>query len=154
MLVQGHSQAPLGLRASRACPDEDKQIMVDLLLTVLLLAFVALAAVAGYWVISNWLGGQSPVVALFGARPEKRLAIVEHASVDGRRRLVLIRRDDVEHLIMTGGPVDVVIETGIGTSTRAAEPAPAPQPREDETGKPVFGRLARNGQRASQPIAE
>jgi formyltetrahydrofolate deformylase len=29
--------------------------------------------------------------------------------VDGRRRLVLIRRDDVEHLIMTGGPVDVVI---------------------------------------------
>ena len=33
--------------------------------------------------------------------------------MDARRRLVLIRRDDVEHLIMTGGPVDVVIETGI-----------------------------------------
>jgi len=44
---------------------------------------------------------------------EKRLGVVEAASVDGRRRLILLRRDDVEHLIMTGGPVDVVIETGI-----------------------------------------
>ena len=37
----------------------------------------------------------------------------ETANVDGRRRLVLVRRDDVEHLTMTGGPVDVVIETNI-----------------------------------------
>jgi len=50
----------------------------------------------------------------FGPRPERRLAVVDQANVDGRRRLVLIRRDDVEHLIMTGGPVDIVIETGIG----------------------------------------
>ena len=35
---------------------------------------------------------------------------------------VLIRRDDVEHLLMTGGPVDVVIETGIPS---ASEPADA-----------------------------
>jgi flagellar protein FliO/FliZ len=47
---------------------------------------------------------------------EKRLGVVEAASVDGRRRLILLRRDDVEHLIMTGGPVDVVIETGIHSS--------------------------------------
>jgi len=53
------------------------------------------------------------MVALFGPRPERRLSIVEHASVDGRRRLVLVRRDNVEHLIMTGGPVDVLIESGI-----------------------------------------
>jgi hypothetical protein len=38
---------------------------------------------------------------------------MEETKVDRVRRLVLIRRDDVEHLIMTGGPVDVVIETGI-----------------------------------------
>jgi flagellar protein FliO/FliZ len=44
---------------------------------------------------------------------EKRLGLVETASIDGRRKLLLIRRDDVEHLIMTGGPVDMVIETGI-----------------------------------------
>jgi flagellar protein FliO/FliZ len=44
---------------------------------------------------------------------ERRLAVVDTASVDGRRKLLLIRRDDVEHLVMTGGPVDVLIETGI-----------------------------------------
>ena len=41
--------------------------------------------------------------------------------MDGRRKLVLVRRDDVEHLIMTGGPVDVLIETGIERS-RPYEP--------------------------------
>jgi hypothetical protein len=43
----------------------------------------------------------------------RRTGVVEATSVDGRRRLLLVRRDNVEHLIMTGGPVDVVIETGI-----------------------------------------
>jgi len=32
-----------------------------------------------------------------------RLAVVDAAAVDGRRRLVLIRRDNVEHLLMIGG---------------------------------------------------
>ena len=50
---------------------------------------------------------------LFRPKAEPRLGVIEQASVDARRRLVLIRRDGVEHLIMTGGPVDVVIETGI-----------------------------------------
>ncbi len=54
------------------------------------------------------------VSALFAPKPERRLDIVEQSNLDGRRRLILIRRDDVEHLIMTGGPVDMVIETGIG----------------------------------------
>ena len=33
-----------------------------------------------------------------------RLGIVEAAVVDKKRRLVLIRRDSVEHLVMIGGP--------------------------------------------------
>ena len=73
----------------------------------------------------------------FGPRPEKRLAVVDQANVDGRRRLVLVRRDDVEHLIMTGGPVDVVIETGIGQQ-------PARQPAEVVEGPtPVYARQPR-----------
>jgi len=35
--------------------------------------------------------------------------VVETASVDQRRKFVLIRRDDVEHLIIIGGPVDMVV---------------------------------------------
>jgi hypothetical protein len=50
----------------------------------------------------------------------KRVGLVESTSLDGRRRLVLVRRDNVEHLIMTGGPVDVVIETGIPMVMRSS----------------------------------
>lgn len=49
----------------------------------------------------------------FKQKPLPRLEVTALASMDSKRKLVLIRRDDVEHLIMTGGPVDVVIETGI-----------------------------------------
>lgn len=42
-----------------------------------------------------------------------RLGIVEAAVVDKKRRLVLIRRDAVEHLVMIGGPQDVVVENNI-----------------------------------------
>lgn len=92
--------------------------MADFLLYVFLLALFALAVLAAIWVFRSYVGGQSPMAALFGPKPDKRLEVIEHANVDGRRRLMLIRRDDVEHLIMTGGPVDVVIETGIGESRR------------------------------------
>ena len=46
-----------------------------------------------------------------GARGRQpRLAVIDAATVDGRRRLVLIRRDNVEHLLIIGGPTDVVVE--------------------------------------------
>ena len=44
---------------------------------------------------------------------QARLAVTDAALVDSRRRLVLLRRDDVEHLIMIGGPTDIVIESDI-----------------------------------------
>jgi flagellar protein FliO/FliZ len=53
---------------------------------------------------------------------QRRLVVVDSANVDGKRKVLIIRRDNVEHLIMTGGPQDLVIESGIV----AAE---SPQPR-------------------------
>jgi len=129
--------------------------MVDLLLYVLFFALLVLAVLAGLWVMRNSLGGQSPMVAIFGSRPERRLAVVEHASVDGRRRLVLVRRDNVEHLIMTGGPVDVLIETGI-EPTRDDVAGLARETAVDGVERrepPAFGRL-RNGARTEQPVSE
>src|ERR1019366_9347879 len=38
---------------------------------------------------------------------------IDAAAVDGRRRLVLVRRDNVEHLLMIGGPTDIVVEPNI-----------------------------------------
>lgn len=45
--------------------------------------------------------------------PKKRLNIVEIMPVDAKRRLVLIRRDDKEHLIMLGAERDLLIEQNI-----------------------------------------
>jgi flagellar protein FliO/FliZ len=44
---------------------------------------------------------------------QPRLAVIDYAAVDGRRRLILVRRDNVEHLLMIGGPSDVVVEPNI-----------------------------------------
>lgn len=119
--------------------------MADFLFYLFLFALLAAVAVAGAWVLRSYLNGVSPVAALFGPRPERRLAVVEQAAVDGRRRLLLLRRDDVEHLIMTGGPVDVVIETGIQA------PRPSAAVMERERPAPVFAREPRSlGERAAE----
>ena len=100
---------------------------------------LALITVGAVWIIRGYLNGTPPRIALFRPRAEPRLAVVDHANVDGRRRLILVRRDNIEHLIMTGGPVDVVIETGSPASQvvvpsealnepQSAQPALAAQP--------------------------
>ncbi len=85
-------------------------------------ALIVLAAlsVAATVFVRAYLTGTSPSALLFRPKGDRRLEVVDHASVDSRRKLVLIRRDDVEHLLLTGGPVDVVIETGISAASRAA----------------------------------
>ena len=52
--------------------------------------------------------------------------MIDAAAVDGRRRLILIRRDNVEHLLMIGGPSDVVIEPNIVRAAAATRDSPAP----------------------------
>lgn len=42
-----------------------------------------------------------------------RLTVLDTIVVDENRRLVLIRRDRIEHLLLIGGPTDVVVESQI-----------------------------------------
>ena len=75
-----------------------------------LFAFAVIALIA--WAFKAlMLSGRSGAGFLKGR--ERRLGLVESTAIDNHRRLLLIRRDNVEHLIMTGGPVDVLIESGI-----------------------------------------
>lgn len=94
--------------------------MLQYLFYALLAAAAAGAIYVGVLFVRGYLNGTPPGSVLFGPKPERRLDVVEQSSLDGRRRLVLIRRDDVEHLIMTGGPVDVVIETNIAPPVQRA----------------------------------
>ena len=56
--------------------------------------------------------------------------MIDAARVDGSRSVVLIRRDNIEHLLMIGGATDVVIEANImrATGARKYGAAPAPEP--------------------------
>ncbi|NBB47612.1 hypothetical protein GVN24_04955 [Rhizobium sp. CRIBSB] len=63
------------------------------------------------WILRN--RAPSPFVR-GGRNRQPRLQVLDAAAVDTRRRIVLIRRDNVEHLVMIGGPTDIVIESGIG----------------------------------------
>ncbi|MGB9140832.1 MAG: hypothetical protein WCB71_01380, partial [Aestuariivirga sp.] len=42
-------------------------------------------------------------------RKGQRLGISEYHEIDKTRRLVLVRRDDTEHLILIGGAHDIVV---------------------------------------------
>jgi flagellar protein FliO/FliZ len=59
---------------------------------------------------------------------QHRLSVLEWARVDNRRALCLIRRDNVEHLLMIGGPSDVVVETNIVRALAASRDAPVARP--------------------------
>ena len=91
------------------------------------------------------IGVAAFVVRRFGARgltrlaPRgrvPRLAVVDSAAIDARRNLVIVRRDNVEHLLLVGGPTDVLVESNISpvplhagrdadASTRPAVAAPS-----------------------------
>lgn len=73
-----------------------------------------------------------------GRNRKTRLAVMDATAVDSHRRLVLVRRDDIEHLLLIGGPTDVVVERDIRLAAprRPAltgdggghQPAPRPRP--------------------------
>jgi flagellar protein FliO/FliZ len=59
----------------------------------------------------------------------RRLAVVDSLALDPKRQLLIIRRDNMEHLILVGGPQDMVVETGIAVEeAAAAQPTRRPVP--------------------------
>lgn len=95
----------------------------NLLIAVVGVGIGLLVLVGVLWIIRSRTG-PSPFVR-GGKNRQPRLQVLDAAAVDARRRLVLIRRDGVEHLIMIGGPTDVVIESGISTAAVATPAIPA-----------------------------
>jgi flagellar protein FliO/FliZ len=101
--------------------------MTEVLLRVLIVAFIAAAIVAVAVIVRNARRGPG-LATMFAPKPAKRIRIVEQVSIDAKRKLILVRRDDVEHLVMTGGPVDIVIESGIAARTTSADKRKASSP--------------------------
>jgi len=76
------------------------------------LALVLVIALIGAlaWIVRR-MGWGSRFVA---PAAKRRLGILEVLPLDGKRRLVLLRRDEAEHLILLGADRDLLIESGSG----------------------------------------
>ncbi len=115
-----------------------------------LFAFIVVLGLIGLtaWLVRRFGAERLGATAARGRQP--RLAVIDAAAVDGRRRLILIRRDNVEHLLMIGGPTDVVVEPNIvrggavaRARRRASRPPPIPLPRAVPLGEKAIGRCSR-----------
>src|SRR4051812_49487372 len=91
-------------------------------------AFVAVLALIGVaaWLVRRFAGNRLGANTNRGRMP--RLAVIDAAAVDGRRRLVLVRRDNIEHLLMIGGPTDIVVESNIIRAMPARDQVPQRPP--------------------------
>lgn len=56
----------------------------------------------------------------------RRLAVVEVLTLDARRKLVLLKRDGTEHLVLLGAGQDLHLEGGIVPPPETASSEPAP----------------------------
>lgn len=92
------------------------------LYAVLALIFV-LALLGLFYLVMRRLGIGG---ALPRTRGERRLRLVEVLPVDAKRRLVLLRRDGREHLVLLGPETDLLIESQQGGWAAGGEAAPTP----------------------------
>jgi hypothetical protein len=87
-----------------------------------------------------------------GRLDQSRIEVLESTYVDADRRLVLLRCDQIEHLVLIGGPADLVVENDVKKVRGPGAPAlrtPVP-----ETGQLISGGLFdMAGGARSQPAA-
>jgi flagellar protein FliO/FliZ len=83
-------------------------------------AFVLVVALifAVAWIAKRLgLGGR-----IASARGKRRLSVQEVLPLDSKRRLVLVKRDGIEHLLLIGINDDLVVEQGITAPHDKATP--------------------------------
>ena len=90
---------------------------------ILALLFV-LGLIGGFAIIAKraGLGNRGPMVR----GKSKRLLIIETMSLDPKRRVVLIRRDNCEHLLLIGTSSEQVIERDIDRNDSPTEKSHKP----------------------------
>jgi len=96
-------------------------------LFALVLVLVLIAGLA-------WLGRRFGLTPRAGRKAGngRRLAIVEVLGIDGKRRLVLLRRDETEHLVILGPTGETVVETGIHAAPQRPEATTPGHPRSSD----------------------
>ena len=109
------------------------------------LAFLIVLGLIGAtaWAVRRFGAGRLGGAGARGRQP--RLAVIDYASVDSRRRLILVRRDNIEHLVLIGGPTDVVVEANIVRAAPATREAAVTRPPQAAETLPRAIPLPENG---------
>lgn len=80
-------------------------------------SFLALAFVIGLIGLTatglRYFGGDRFLKKGLKLQKDRRLKIVDFLVIDQKRKLLIIQRDDVEHLLLIGGDRETVVETNI-----------------------------------------
>ena len=92
----------------------------DVTIRALLSLVLVLGLIAGVGFLARRFGVAGGLPLRRGAR--RRLGIVEQIQVDSRRRLLLVKKDDAEYLVLVGGSSDLHLST-----TSAPEPFTLPE---------------------------
>ena len=108
--------------------------LTDYIQYVVALAFVLALIGILFWALKKFRSSS------MGTGPGgRRLDVVEGAVIDSKRRLVLVRRDNVEHLLLIGPAHDVVVEKVIqnAATRRTAQSEPKAAPKRSSSEKPA-----------------
>ncbi len=89
-------------------------------LRFMLALILVLGLIAGLTWAARRFGFGGQLIPNTGKTP--RLSVVEVRTLDSRRKLVLLRRDGCEHLVLLGPNQDLHLEGGITAAREAAQP--------------------------------
>lgn len=115
--------------------------------------FTALAAIV--FTVRRLTGRSLALPGRNGTRGRQpRLGIVDVYELDRARQLILLRRDNVEHLLLVGGPNDVVVERNIQRGQRPlTEASLRSDAAPDGPDEPLPDPLVQGGRLAEPPRA-
>ena len=78
----------------------------------------------------------------------RRMAVSETLALDARRRLIIVRCDDREHLILLGAQSETVVDNGLDPVETIDEERPSPRNPFAEL-RAAYGRARRENQDAA-----
>jgi flagellar protein FliO/FliZ len=82
---------------------------------------IVMALIAGFGFVLKYFSARG--LTLSGkAVSARRMKIVESRSLDAKRRLIIVRCDDREHLLLIGGQDDIVVETNLPPAKNSSTP--------------------------------
>ncbi|MEX0582820.1 MAG: flagellar biosynthetic protein FliO [Sneathiella sp.] len=89
---------------------------------------VGLLVVLGLIALITLLGRRFGMVPRATRDPSspKRLSVTDVISIDAKRRLVLVKRDDREHLLLLGPERDLVVEQNISLKSSTEQGSMTP----------------------------